>query len=212
MRLVAGLLAASLFGADPAIAREPILGFPLDCHLGKDCFILNFPDADPGKGAADYTCGSLSVDGYKGTDFALARGIESSITADVLAVAPGRIRRAGDGTSDVSLGGHAGQNSSGTCIDGIVIDHGGGWETHYCNLKQDSVAVTEGEAVRMGQKMGQIGASNQTEDRYLHLMVSRDGQPVDPFNPTGIVICGAPPSPEEQLWQNPMPHPTGSAK
>ena len=77
----------------PAAAdTPPSLSLPLKCSLGKDCFIQQYTDIDPGPEARDYRCGSATYDGHKGTDFrvlsleAAARGVP------VLASAPGGSR------------------------------------------------------------------------------------------------------------------------
>ena len=48
--------------ATPALAGPLQLALPLDCTLGETCFIQNYVDNDPGAGAADFTCGTLTYD------------------------------------------------------------------------------------------------------------------------------------------------------
>ena len=81
------LLPALMLAAAPATARDPILSLPVDCTLGDDCFILQYADADPGRGAADYTCGPMSYDGHKGTDFAVPSFAAMAEGVDVIAAA-----------------------------------------------------------------------------------------------------------------------------
>lgn len=208
-RLVALILTGAVFSA-PVFARDLIMGFPVDCTLGEDCFVLNLVDADPGKGAADFTCGPRSYDGHKGTDFALLSYQSMRDGVDVVAAAPGRVRGVRDGMIDktyrpedkAALGGR-------DCGNGMVVDHGGGWETQYCHLKQGSVTVKSGQAVRMGQVLGKIGLSGRTQYPHLHISVRKDGQRVDPFDPDGITTCGTRPPLDEQLWQVPIPYADG---
>lgn len=64
----------------------------------------------------------------------------------------------------------------------VVVDHGGGLRSWYCNLDED-VAVEAGDTVDIGQTLGCIGASAIAEvgvDPHLHLETTLDGQPVDP--------------------------------
>ena len=70
--LRAGLALLAIAGLAPAAdAAPPALAWPLDCRLGEDCWIVHHPDTDPGPGAQDFRCGSLTYDGHKGTDIAL---------------------------------------------------------------------------------------------------------------------------------------------
>src|SRR5690606_35816671 len=83
---------------------------------------------------------------------------------------------------------------------GVVVDHGGGWETQYCHLKQGSVAVEPGLRVGKGTVLGQVGLSGRTQFPHLHLSVRHDGARVDPFRPDGIVTCLGPAG--ATLWQD----------
>lgn len=62
--------------AVPVMAQDFSLGQPIDCALGDSCYIQNYVDHDPSPAASDFSCGVLTYDGYKGTDFALpTRGL-----------------------------------------------------------------------------------------------------------------------------------------
>jgi hypothetical protein len=67
------------------------------------------------------------------------------------------------------------------CGNGIVIDHGNGWETQYCHLKQHSLRVTIGQRVERGSPLGLIGLSGKTEFPHVHLTVRHQGAVLDPF-------------------------------
>ncbi len=43
----------------------------------------------------------------------------------------------------------------------VVIDHGGGWETQYSHLRQDSIVVGPGDRVLRGDVLGMIGMSGR---------------------------------------------------
>ncbi len=169
----------------PAMA-EPRLAMPVDCTLGDTCFIQNYMDRDPGPGAQDFTCAGLSYDTHKGTDFALptlsdmARGVTVRAAADgvVTGARDGMIDRRYTGAEDARIDGR-------DCGNGVVLLHADGWETQYCHLKQGSVLVRNGQMVRSGDALGQIGLSGRTQFPHLHISVRRDGAPVDPFTPDG---------------------------
>jgi murein DD-endopeptidase MepM/ murein hydrolase activator NlpD len=183
----AALLTLAL--APPAGAFE--LALPVDCTLGDGCYIQQFPDHDPGPGAADFTCGPLSYDGHDGTDFALPTRADMDRGVTVLAAAPGAVKGTRDGVQDF-----APPVEGRECGNGVVIDHGNGWETQYCHLKQGTVRVATGDRVDTGTPLGQIGQSGQAAFPHLHLSVRQDGREVDPFAPAATA-CG---SAGDDLW------------
>ena len=64
----------------------------------------------------------------------------------------------------------------------VVVDHGGGLQSWYCNLADD-VLVEAGDTVDIGSELGAVGASAIAEvgvESHLHLETILNGQPVDP--------------------------------
>ncbi|SEM73124.1 M23 family metallopeptidase [Palleronia pelagia] len=197
-----GLVPAALACALPLHAQELTLTPPLDCDPAAACYIQQYVDTDPGPGARDFTCGSLSYDGHKGTDFALPSRAMMEEGVDVVAAAPGLVRATRDGMADRTAGSGAGSDVTGReCGNGVVLDHGDGWETQYCHLKLGSIAVIEGATVTAGQRLGQVGLSGQTAFPHVHLSVRRDSEVVDPFAPGGEARCGE--TPDATLWSDP---------
>ena len=182
----AALVIATLLAANPLAARDIVLGWPLDCTLGESCFTQNYPDADPGPEAADFACGSLSYDTHKGVDIALKNLAAMTRGYDVVAAAPGVVRALRDGEPD-----DATPQPGKECGNGVVIDHGGGWESQYCHMKQGSIRVEVGARVPMDALLGEVGLSGRTEFPHLHFALRRNGAIVDPFNPEGRLDCTA---------------------
>jgi Peptidase family M23 len=166
-----------------ASAQQPItLAWPVACKIGETCFVQNFVDHDAGDAARDFTCGSRTYDGHDGTDIRLVDMQSEQTGVAVLAAADGRVARARDGVSDISVrvtgvAAVAGKE----CGNGLVIEHGGGWSTQYCHLKMGSVVVAPGQMVKTGTPLGQVGLSGETEFPHLHLTVRHNGTTVDPF-------------------------------
>lgn len=190
--------------ATSAAARDLPLSLPIDCTLGETCFIQQFVDHDPGPGAQDFTCGPLSYDGHKGTDFGLPSFAAMRAGVDVLAAAPGTVKGRRDGMPDT---GWSDAFAGKECGNGVVIDHGNGWQTQYCHMKQGSITVETGQRVALGTVLGQIGFSGRTQFPHLHLSVRKDGEVIDPFDPDGRIACGAPD--DDTLWQAPPDYAPG---
>ena len=189
------MLAASA----PLPALELVV--PVDCEVGRGCFIQQYTDHDPSPGARDYACGTAAYDDHDGTDIRLRTTREAGQGVAVLAAADGTVSARRDGMPDRLTRTPEALRliEERECGNGAVIDHGGGWETQYCHMKQNSLTVEAGEPVEAGQKIGEIGYSGAAAFPHLHLSVRLHGQSVDPFlGPEGDAeACGAG---AEPLW------------
>lgn len=180
--------AAAAPPAAPAEAAAPTvalrLSFPLACVVGESCAVQNHVDVDPGPDAKDFRCGTQTYEKHGGVDIRLPDMAAQRRGVDVLAAAPGRVVRLRDGVADVSVK-VAGQASVAgqECGNGLVIDHGGGWETQYCHLARGGMMVKQGDTVTAGQPIARVGLSGNTEYPHLHLSVRRSGAMVDPHRP-----------------------------
>ena len=195
MRVFATAVISSL--AMPVMAGDILLGLPIACDLETDCYIQQFVDLDTTDGIRDFTCGTLTYDTHKGTDFALLSLNQQAQGVDVIASAPGTVRGVRNDMDDVLQTGPSAPDVSGReCGNGVVISHGDGWETQYCHLAKGSVTVRNGDRVAMGQVLGQVGLSGQTQFPHVHLSVRKDGNVVDPFAPNADT-CGIS---DDTLW------------
>ncbi|MEL7213657.1 MAG: M23 family metallopeptidase [Pseudomonadota bacterium] len=184
--------------AAPAVASDFSLQLPIDCTLGENCYIQQFVDHDPNTSASDFNCGPLTYDTHKGTDFALDDLSIMEAGVDVLAAASGRVVATRDGMEDVLYSANRAAEIEGRdCGNGLVIDHGGGWRTQYCHLKQGSLIVEKGQRVEVGDVLGEVGLSGRTQFPHLHITLRKDDQVVDPFAPDGRRMCGLP---NKTLW------------
>jgi murein DD-endopeptidase MepM/ murein hydrolase activator NlpD len=201
LRAARGLMIVALVlgWTGQARADVPAFGLPVACDMAGDCSIQKYVDHDPGPDRLDYACGRLSKDGDHGTDFrvrdlpAMRRGIP------VVAAAPGIVKAARDGMPDVSVREAGPETVRGReAGNGVVIDHGDGWETQYSHLKQGSVRVRAGDQVSAGQQLGLIGLSGNTEFPHVEFSVRHQGRPIDPFVGTAEPFaCGGSARP---LW------------
>ena len=168
-----------------AHGEEPFsLSLPVDCEIGETCFVQNYVDHDPGPGRQDFQCRAMTYDGHEGTDFRVLSLVEQQAGVAVLASADGVVLRTRDGETDVSVRSIGAQMVAGReCGNAVVIDHGNGWQTQYCHMALNSVAVTPGQRLKRGDPIGRIGLSGKTEFPHLHMSVRLNGKMVDPFAP-----------------------------
>lgn len=192
------LLFVLLASASAAQAFE--LGLPVKCEIGRECFVQNYVDREPGPGYRDYTCGHLSYPAHKGTDIRVATVREMEKGVEVVAAAEGIVKAMRDGEEDRLLsekGSQAVENRE--CGNAVVLTHPEGWETIYCHLRKGSVVVKKGDAVKQGQMLGLIGLSGSAEFPHVHLQVVQGGTVRDPFTGDAMeTACGD--ITEKTLW------------
>jgi len=95
---------------------------------------------------------------HEGQDFAAGKGTPVYVTAD------GVVERV-----DYKFGGYGNE---------IVVDHGFGYKTRYAHLK--SMVVTEGQKLRRGDFIAQIGNTGKSTGPHLHYEVMYKGKRVNP--------------------------------
>jgi murein DD-endopeptidase MepM/ murein hydrolase activator NlpD len=198
MKRACQVFAVSLLAAGAAHAQQPFrIEVPVDCAFGTVCSVQNYVDLDPGHGRIDPGCGRLSYDGHDGTDIRVPDLVTMREGVAVLAAADGVVKATRDGMADVSIretgpDAVAGREAG----NGVLLEHGGGWQTQYSHLRSGSVAVAPGDRVSAGTPLGLIGLSGQTEFPHLHFTLRKDGVPVDPFTgAAGAWACGEPKTP-----------------
>jgi hypothetical protein len=176
------LLAQAAFAED-----RPQLSLPIACEPHKTCFIQNYVDLDPGPGAKDYHCGTATYDKHTGVDFRVLSAAATKPPVAVLAAADGTVKGMRDGVVDIFFKKAKAQDIAGReCGNGVILDHGGGWETQYCHLKQGSVRVAKGQSIKRGDQLGEVGFSGMADFAQVHLTVRHDGKIIDPFLPDSV--------------------------
>ncbi len=183
--------------------ERPRLSLPIACEVGKTCFIQSYVDVDPGPGVRDYACGGATYEAHNGTDFRLNSAAQSDQGVAVLASADGTVKGTRDGMQDIfakQLGKEVLQGRE--CGNGVVVDHGGGWETQYCHMRRGSIAVRSGDKVTRTQRLGDVGYSGMAEFAHLHLTLRHNGQIVDPFSGRAQnAECASHPREAQGLWE-----------
>lgn len=72
--------------------------------------------------------------------------------------------------------------SGGSCGNGLIVDHGGGFQTKYCHLR--NVSVKKGERVQSGCLIGNTGNTGTSTGPHLHYAIIYRNAPFDPLYPT----------------------------
>jgi hypothetical protein len=179
------LLCAFLFAPVAGLSASetpPRFGLPIDCELGKSCFVQNYLDHDKTGGSRDFRCSGRTYDGHDGTDFRVPSIAIQKDGVQVLAIADGLVTRVRDGVEDISVRvrGKASINGK-ECGNGAVIEHADGWSSQYCHMANQSMRIRPGQRVSRGQSVGSVGLSGNTEFPHLHLTIRHNGAVIDPF-------------------------------
>ncbi len=155
---------------------------PIDCKPGQDCWVVNYVDLDPGPGRRDYHCGVMSYDKHNGTDIAIRDLKAMAAGVPVLAAAAGVVRATRDEMDDANFRDlPADAIAKRECGNGVVIEHGSGWQTQYCHMRRGSIRVKPRDKVTAGQPIGLVGMSGKTEFPHVHITVRHEGKVIDPF-------------------------------
>ncbi len=183
------LVVPLLLCACSAWAASPELRLPLECRLGDNCWLMNYPDTEAGPAVRDFRCQGRSYDGHDGTDVAVR---DRAANAVVVAPAAGIVAGLRDGEPDGAYlsGGRAAMNGK-ECGNGVLLRHADGWETQLCHLRAGSLTVRPGQAVQAGERLGLVGLSGMSEFPHVHMSVRRDGAKLDPFTGADLAQgCG----------------------
>jgi hypothetical protein len=152
--------------------------FPQAGILGKDLFISNFTDQDPGRGDSaieDWDCTDYTYDGHQGHDSLIRSFREQAIGVPVFAALDGVVVDTHDGEPDMNTVWDAANKAN-----YVIIDHGGGYVAWYFHLKRGSVEVSPGQAVTAGTQIGLTGSSGFSNWPHLHLQTEKEGRWVEP--------------------------------
>ena len=177
-----------------ASARAVVTGLedPMGGVLNEDYFYTNYMDRGLGDAIRDYTCGPKSYDGHHGVDIVLPDFKKMDAGVHVVAAAPGTVIQTHDGEYDR----HKQQGDNQWNV--VILDHRGQLQSVYGHLKSGSVAVSLGDEVTTGTKLGEVGSSGRSDMPHLHFELRQDGGAVDPY--------GGECSSTREYYREPLPY------
>jgi murein DD-endopeptidase MepM/ murein hydrolase activator NlpD len=135
---------------------------PLTGRAGVDWFLINFKDHGDGTTPLDYTGGRQTYPTHTGIDIMLFDFLTMDQGIDVLAAAPGTVLRYVDGLDDRALEGQP---------NALFLRHADGSVSYYAHFKMNSILVSTGQVVGLGQKLGRVGADGTNDVAHLHFGV-----------------------------------------
>lgn len=204
-RAVCLFLAVSGTPAASSSEKAPRFSVPVRCDPQAECLVQQYLDLSPGVDAVDPFCGHATYDGHNGTDIRVPSLKDMNRGVPISAMAAGRVLRSRDGQPDRLVGGPEERKALAgkECGNGLVVDHGEGWQTQYCHMKEGSLQVRPGQVVERGQALGFIGTSGLAQFPHLHITFRHNNVVMDPQ--TGLKMgggCVASPSARNPLWDS----------
>lgn len=187
------LLVTGYFSTGSIAADGLRIDLPLACIPGIDCLIQRYPDVNPTKSTNDHACGDMTSDGYTDTDFRIPDLLAMQKGVAVKAAAAGTVKRVRDGVADnvIPIEG-ATMSDDNACGNGVVIDHGDGWSSQYCHMRDGSLQVKAGQTILRGTALGLVGTSGQSSFPHLSFSVRKGETVLDPFTRLSLGTgCGA---------------------
>jgi hypothetical protein len=119
----------------------------------------------------DFSCGSKSYDGHKGSDISVTVG------SPVRAARTGTVTSSMDGFGT----GYFGSSDGGGWGNHVFMSHGNNDVSIYAHLLRYSGIPTAGASLTCGQSIGQSGMSGNVDGAHLHFEARIGNTAVDPF-------------------------------
>lgn len=157
---------------DADAAKYPQI--PIGGNAGKDVFINNYTDLDPGSGIRDFENTDITYNGHQGHDIDIRTFGEQEFGVPIFAALDGIVVSRRDGEYDRNT---SGQNQT---ANYVILHHGGSHYTYYWHMKRGSVKVAVGQSVRVGTELGSVASSGSSTGPHLHFESWNNGSWFEP--------------------------------
>ncbi|MFQ5629442.1 MAG: peptidoglycan DD-metalloendopeptidase family protein [bacterium] len=137
--------------------------------------VTNYVDLEPSDGLRDYNCGSVTYDGHRGLDIEIVSFYDMDEGVPILCAAPGVVIFVNDGEFDRQT-----EWINGAVANAVTVRHADGSDALYWHIRKNSVRVTVGDSVAVGDTLGYIGSSGFSSGPHLHFEIRKNGT-IDPF-------------------------------
>lgn len=165
---------------------------PVAGTVWQDRFINNFVDLNPSSPSIlDWDCTDFTYDGHQGHDIDLRSFGEQDIGVPVFAALDGTVTGTHDGEFDRNT------QALGQPANYVILQHAGTHYSWYWHLRQNSVAVTNGQFVRAGTQIGLAASSGNSTGPHLHFESRNNGLAYEP--------SAGPCQPGPSYWLNQIP-------
>ena len=162
-------------GAVGAYTPQALPFYPQAGVIGKDLYVANHVDLDPGPGIRDFACGTQTYDTHTGQDSIIRSFREMDVGVPVFAALDGEVISTQDGFYDREFGPTISQFDN-----HIVIQHGLGRFTIYGHLRR-GLTLHRGDKVVAGQQIGWTASSGSSSWPHLHFTYKEADDVVEPF-------------------------------
>ena len=158
----------------------PVRAEVFSAPFGDEDYGYFYPTAYYDHGGVDWACGSIRYSGHQGSDFGCGSWSGMDAGRDIVAAADGTVIYTNDGEYDRCSTGDCDGGSG--CGNYVKIQHDDGTMALYCHMKEWSVAVSYGQRVSCGDKLGEVGSSGHSTGPHLHFEPRSSGNVgFDPF-------------------------------
>ncbi len=165
---------------------------PIDGGInGPGRFVTNYVDLDANAGILDYSCRDVTYEGHRGIDIVIRDFYDMDEGVPILCAADGVVLDTEDGHADRWL------TQTGAPANYVIVSHPDGTEGWYWHMRRNSVRVSVGDAVQVGDTLGLVGSSGNSDYPHLHFEVRDGGSWLEPFNGS----C----QPSATRWDFPQP-------
>lgn len=185
------------------ISKSIGFSLPIDCQIGENCWVMNYVDFIPNDNKqSDPACLGRTYNGHRGTDFAILDEKTMKNGVNVITPLDGTVTKIRNGEPDQwSTQEQLDEikRARKECGNAVLINHGNSVQTIYCHMKNNSITVKLNQAVKAGDKIGEVGLSGLTEFPHLHFGVLKGDEIIDPF--TGRNNLKACDGSKKSLWK-----------